>query len=164
MGFLRRLAKRRSVWLVFGSVLIVAGTAAATSILFQQSFPSVTSSGLISNCANLEADNVATNGGSVTFDCPPNAASVSAMPAFIVLAAGTYIPSFSALPTGDVLSIFPSSDSSTQAPGTPCPSYTGNIVITSGSTVSLTVGVSYDYCYALSGGHITTPAFIVYWL
>ena len=153
-GLLTRATKRRSVWLLFGSILIIAGMATATTLLFTQTFPSVAQAGLTEGCSTLVADNlIAATPVSVNFDCGGPAA-------FTTVNTGPYTPTYT-LPTGaTALSVV---TASTASPGTQCQGQAGVVALTSGSAVStLTANHGYDYCLSVSGTSVTT--FSVTWM
>ncbi len=157
MRILTRGMKRRSVWLVFGSVLIIAGMAAATTLLFTQTFPSVAQGGMTEGCSTLTADNFITIAPTefVNFDCAGPAA-------FTTVTAGPFTPTF-VLPTGgSALSVV---TSSTESPGSACNGQAGYVSLTSGSAVnSLIAAHSYDYCLGLNPNTASVLGFSVTWV
>ncbi|MCI4347900.1 MAG: hypothetical protein L3J97_04695 [Thermoplasmata archaeon] len=157
MIHLTQSAKRRSVWLALGSVLIVAGVATATTLLFTQSFPPVTLAGLAADCLTLTADNGIGGNLAVNFDC--TVAGFAPMVAFVVGIPGSYTPTFT-LPSGAAQLWVISA--STAGPGAYCFGQGGSQLLGTGSAISLSAG-NYDYCLQLNSGTTLVSAFTVTW-
>ena len=158
MRILTRGMKRRSVWLVFGSVLIIAGMAAATTLLFTQTFPSIAQGGMTEGCSTLTADNFITIAPTefVNFDCAGPAAFTTVTAAFL-------LPRRSCCRPG--VRHCPSSPPVPESPGSACNGQAGYVSLTSGSAVnSLIAAHSYDYCLGLNPNTASVLGFSVTWV
>lgn len=137
-------ARRIVLFSIIGAGLTLIGIAAASSLLFVQTFPSVPSGSISPNCSDLQAWNqpIPVGGGFVVFNC------TSYLGAFIVNAPTTATPSFT-LPTNATdLYVFPSYLGTWPSS---CSAFSGAIELTSGVSVSLETKGSWDYCIDASG-------------
>ncbi len=154
-GRLARLVKRRSVWLIFGSILIGVGMATAATIIFTQTFPSVGAAGMTEGCGTLTYDNfVIANGPAINYDCGGSAA-------ITIVTSGSFTPAFT-LPTGgSALYIV---TTATASPGSACTSQSGDqLLATTPTAIALTSGEHFNYCLTLTANPTSVPGFSVTW-
>jgi hypothetical protein len=140
---------RFGLFAAIGIVATLVGVAAASSVLFTQTFPSVPGAppgSVTSGCATLQAWNspVPHGGAMVLFNCTYQ------LGAFVVANAPVNVTPAFTLPTNAtdlyvmpaVLTTFPSN----------CSGWAGAIPLASGTPVDLDTSGSWDYCVDATGG------------
>lgn len=135
-------------FVMIGAGISIIGLAAASSVLFTQTFPAVSSAppgSMAASCSSLQSwgGPVPSGGGSVLFNCTGRTGAfvvsnppVRATPSFTLPTNATDLYVLPALPVG---------------PGGVCSSYQGAIALTSGSPVTLATSGNWDYCVDATG-------------
>lgn len=135
-------------FVMIGLGVSMIGLAAASSVLFTQTFPAVPSApvgSIVASCSSLQSwgGPVPSGGGSVLFNCTGHTGAfvvsnppVDATPSFTLPTNATDLYVLPALPVG---------------PGGACSTYQGAIALTSGSSATLATSGNWDYCVDATG-------------
>jgi hypothetical protein len=168
-----RVAHQRTLWLILGAILVVAGSATATGVVLNQEFsPTNATNLMINDCAgySLVDETVLVPGTTtnLTYDCGQG------VPAFEVGPFPTGVRYFEAVPTftlpvglSALFVVIPGSAGSGSGI-LPCQAYYGTAYeLTSGLPIDFQGGgpaLSWDYCADLSLGIVlTVPFFSITW-
>ena len=152
-------AVRIAAYSLIAAGITLVGFAAASGVLFTQTFPSVPNAppgSITSSCATLQAwdDQVPAGGGPILFNC------TTSVGAFVVAnAPATATPTFTLPTNASDLYVLPGFLTS-GGPGTGCSSFGGAIVITNSSQVTFGTSGPWDYCVDATG---SLAAFSVTW-
>jgi len=145
---------RLTIYALIGVGIALIGLAAASSVLFTQSFPSTSAGTVTADCSDLQEWGVLPAGGGMAiFNCTTYAG------AFEVNTPTTATPSFS-LPTNATSAyIFPATPGTGSGTGS-CDSLSGAVELISGSSVAFSAEGSWEYCVDATGSF---PGFTVSW-
>lgn len=149
MTISRRTVRVAAFSLVAAGVLLVS-IAAASSVLFTQTFPSVPNAppgSITASCSSLQAWDgpVPAGGGSVLFNCTGQVGAFT-----VANAPATATPTFT-LPTNATdLYVVPAYPSYS-GPDSACASDSSAIPLTNASSVTLSTGGNWDYCIDAAG-------------
>ncbi len=143
---------RGSLYVVIGAVAVVVGLAAASSLLFTQTFPSVPTApagSLTASCSTLQdwTGPIPYGGGLALFNCTgePGAFEVTNPPA-------TVAPTFTLPTNASDLYVLPAYPEYSYGWPATCDGFYGAIELTNGTAVELDTGGSWDYCIDATGG------------